>query len=468
MANFPIHWAEGLFLLPQHLQAAERAVREEISKSSDWTRPYAYGYHQIQWDGEALNNWQIKIDLCHARLRDGTLLRYPETAGLLPREIPRDSFSSPTDRVMVYIAVPRLQLGKANAEFDGNSATVRYSVDAMEVEDENEIGRTQDVQIRRHNARILIGDEDLAGYDSLPLVRLKLGSTAEAPPEVDPDYIPPLLCCDCWGELRETILAEIHNSLGASLDRLTRSMQDSNVRFDSGNPNDLESLFKLSALNAALAAVFQLPYLRGLHPLDAYRTLCWAAGTIAIHRREKRFLELPQYDHDDLAKCFIAAKQRLKLDERPGYAKRDFVVAGEQLKVQLESDWLEPSWNLFIGIQSQLTLDKLNALLNKELAMKIGASEDVDAMFVQRTAGVTIEAIRLPPRELPAGSWSYWQIDRSVHQWEKVAQTLNLGIRLSENDLQGMIDGRTMVSLRYDVDKFTPIQFALFALPLEP
>lgn len=467
MANFPIHWAEGLFLLPQHLQAAERSLREEVSLSGNMSQGYRYGFHQIQIDAEALNNWQLKINVCHALLRDGTLLRFPESASLSPSEIPREAFESPEDRVLVHIAVPALQLGKQNAQSSADSPTIRYVVESMEVEDENEIGRPQDVLIRKHNVRIFIGDKDLAGYEALPVLRLKLGATAEAPPEIDPEYIPPLLCCDAWSELQEEIIEKIYRRLGAATDRHTRTMQDNLVRFDSGNPNDIESLFKQNAFNGALGAVSQLPFVRGVHPLDAYRTLCFAASLFSVFRRDRRFPELPRYDHDDLGKCFRAVMRLFDFEDRPSYIKRDFVVAGAQLKVRLESEWLEPKWKLFIGIQSQLTIDKLDSLLNKGLEMKIGASEDVDAIYIDHKAGVAIEVVRMPPRELPAGNWSYWVIDRSVHQWDNVANTLNLGIRMNENHIQGMIDDRIMVSLRYEGNKFTPIQFALFALPVE-
>jgi len=183
---------------------------------------------------------------------------------------------------MIHIAVPRLQLGRKNAEINAADTVSRYAVESQEVEDENQAGNPLMMNVRWLRARILLGDEELSGYETLPIMRLRLGSIAEAPPEIDPEYIPPLLACDAWSYLQERILGNISDQLGSLADQLARNTLDRGVAFESGHREDLERIFKLHALNSALGYLVNLPFVRGIHPLTAYMELCRIVGQISI------------------------------------------------------------------------------------------------------------------------------------------------------------------------------------------
>ena len=144
MTNHAVHWGEGLFLRPQHLQAAERHSREELRISENWGQGYPYGLQSIDIDEDALANWRVVLRTCHIRLHDGTHLRYPEDANLAALDLPKDAFDRQST-VMVHLAVPPLRLGHSNAAPQAGDATVRYLVDSMEIEDENQPGNPQPV-----------------------------------------------------------------------------------------------------------------------------------------------------------------------------------------------------------------------------------------------------------------------------------------------------------------------------------
>ena len=112
MTNHAVHWSEGLFISPHHFQLAERRLKEELALAQQWHVGYAYGLRKIDIDSEALSNWRVSLGTLHVRLRDGTFARFPEDALLAPVEIPRTAFRNSQDRLMVHVAVPRLQLGR--------------------------------------------------------------------------------------------------------------------------------------------------------------------------------------------------------------------------------------------------------------------------------------------------------------------------------------------------------------------
>ena len=74
MRNLPVHWYEGLFLRPQHLQAADRHWAEAAQISGQVDNPYNYGLQSLEFSREALGNHQFEIRRLKARLRDGTLI----------------------------------------------------------------------------------------------------------------------------------------------------------------------------------------------------------------------------------------------------------------------------------------------------------------------------------------------------------------------------------------------------------
>ena len=469
MANHFIHWSEGLLLRPHHFQVAERKLREEIQLAEGWNVGYPYGLRKIDLDQDALANWRVSLRTCHARFRDGTHLRFPEDASLAPLTLPREAFRNPQDRVLVHLAVPRLQMGRRNADIAAGENIVRWIVESQEIEDENQAGNEETLEVRWLNAKLLLGTDDLSGYETVPLVRLRLGATAEAPPEIDPDYIPPILGCDAWPILQDQILGNIYDQLGSAADKLARQMIDRGVAFESGHREDLERIHKLIALNMALGYLTNLPFVRGLHPLPVYMELCRIVGLLAVFQPERRMPEVPRYDHDDLGPCFYAVRRLLAVgpEERRMYVKRPFVGAGLQMQVRLDREWLGPTWAFYIGVESRLPFHEIDRLLMRDLDLKVGSSEEVDTIYRRRRAGVRLTAEPEPPRDFPGTNWTYWKVDRGSDAWEAVEHTLNLGIRFNEKQVVGQIDGEQKVQMKGEDGDLIGLTFALYAIPAQ-
>src|SRR4029079_5704886 len=74
MKHLPVHWYEGLFLRPHHLQAADRYWTELVQTTSRWNCAYDYGVYAFEFSKEALANHQLDVQVLKARLRDGTMV----------------------------------------------------------------------------------------------------------------------------------------------------------------------------------------------------------------------------------------------------------------------------------------------------------------------------------------------------------------------------------------------------------
>ena len=124
-----------------------------------------------------------------------------------------------TSSLTVFLAVPVLHIGRANAASDGRTDGVRFLVHTQELEDENTGEQAQAIQVRTLNLRLMTSNQDLAGYEVLPIARLHRPAGQAEGCALDETYIPPVLACDAWKPLRSAV--ELARTFGARLQVLT-------------------------------------------------------------------------------------------------------------------------------------------------------------------------------------------------------------------------------------------------------
>ena len=466
MTSNSVYWGEGLFLRPHHFQRVESQTHESLRISEYWTTPNHYGVHGMQVEHEALANWRISLSACHLRLPDGTQLRFPEDCHISAVNISRTAFENSESRVKVYVGVSELRRGSTNTSTVNTSIPTRYLLHDEEVEDENRAGDLQHIQFRKLNPQILVGDLSVRGFDAVPIFQLRLGSTAEAPPEIDLDYIPPLLTQEGWPPLA-SLIRSIADRLGATSDQLARQMIDRGVAFASGHKEDLERIMQLNADNMALGGISWLPTSRGLHPFILFTELSRAVGHMAIFRRERKMPGLPAYNHDNLALCFGVLRKLLEIEtggEEP-YVRVPFSAQGLQMSVRLQSDWLAPAWTFYIGVEASLKSGQVTELLSeKQLGMKAGSTEEVDNIYRFGRRGVRFMPVGDAPRALPRSNWHYFRVDRD-EAWGSVERSLNLGIRFNERMVVKQVNGENRVDVTdRETNGLATLAFSLFVI----
>ncbi len=471
MTTRAVHWHEGMFIRPQHFQTAQRYWAHLVDRSEKWDVHYNWGLRAVELDLDALANYRGVVRSLCARLRDGTLIALPED-GLLPALDLKPAFEQGTS-VTLYLAVPVLHLGRANVSADGAAEGSRYVVDTQELEDENTGVNPQPVQVRLLNVRLLTSEQDQTGYEVLPIARIQKSSRAEATPELDTDYIPPVLACDAWKPLEAGIMQAVYDRIGKKIEVLAGQVVSRGITFDSHTQGDPLLFAQLRELNEAYALLGILAFAQGVHPLTAYLELCRLVGQMAIFGATRRPPELPRYDHDDLGRCFYGVKRYLDalLDilVEPEYKERAFVGAGLRMQVSLEPSWLESVWQLFVGVQSPLDPEETVRLLTKpgQLDMKIGSSDRVDTIFRMGMTGLKVAHTPRPPRVLPTlPGQVYCQIQRETgaEEWQHVQKSLTLAIRLNESLIAGNIQGQRVLTVRTK-KQTTTLQFTLYVVP---
>jgi type VI secretion system protein ImpJ len=478
MAARAVHWHEGMFLWPQQLQLAERHQFQRISRQHKWNVAYNWGLHSLEWDPEGLKSSHFAVKSLEARMRDGSLIVVPEDGALAPYDL-----KSAFDRdsvVTLYLALPKVHTGKPNTiarqdagkkDATADGVEVRWLVDTQDIEDENTGLDAQPLQIRFWNLKLLTSNDDLAGYEVLPLARITKAGGADAAPQLDSTYIPPVLACDAWKPLRDGILQEIYDRFGRRVNLISRQIVSRGISFDTHNPGDGLLLGQLQALNEGYAVLSALAFAEGIHPFDAYLELCRAAGQLAIFTDTRKSPDLPRYDHDDLGSCFYRVKQYLDSVDiiEPSYEERPFIGKGSRMEVKIEPKWLEPIWEMFVGVQSNLTADEVVKLLTRsgQLDMKMGSADRVEYIYDRGLMGLEFTPQPKPPRALPVqAGLVFFQINRTtkLEEWHNVQKSMMLAIRLNPNRIVGNIDGQQILTIRTASEQKT-MQFTLFLVP---
>lgn len=472
MTERAVHWHEGMFLLPHHFQLASRNVASVANLQTLLALHHCWGVRAINFDPDALAASRFVVRSLKARLLDGTAVELPGDGVLPPLDL--KPALDKQSQVTIYLALPIFNPSQPNASDSTDTPNRRFRVVSINQPDENTGSDMQPIQVRLLNLRLLTSVEDASGYETIPLARITRSARAEALPELDKSYIPPVLACDAWAVLHQEILQSIAERFAKKIDLLATQIVTRNVGIDNASGSDGLMIAQLRELNEAHALLQVVAYTPGIHPLTAFTELCRIVGQLAFLGPTRRAPELPRYDHDDLGRCFWRLKQYidglLDVVVEPDYKERAFVGAGLRMQVTLEPAWVEPAWQMYIGVQGSLTTDETITLLTKpgQLDMKVGSSERVDGIFRLGQAGLRFAVATRPPRVLPsAPGLVYFQLSRDTApqgEWLNVQRSLTLAIRLNENLIAGDIQGQRTLNIHAGASTST-MQFTLYVVP---
>ena len=472
MAVRLLHWHEGMFLRPHHFQAAQRQSLELANLNEKWDQHHNWGLRAIELDLNALANHRFVVRVLKARMGDGTLVAEDK-----PLELDLRTAFAGENQLTVYLAVPIFNLGQPNVGQNGASDFARFLLEEpKDLQDENTGVGPQPIQFRLLNIKLLLSTEDHAGYAVLPIARVKKAATAEGKPELDETYIPPVLACDAWKPLAAGILERVYDRIGQILQMMAEMVVSRGISFDSQAQGDAQIFSQLRILNEAYALLGVLAFAEGVHPFPAYLELCRLAGQLAIFHPDRRVPDLPRYDHDDLGRCFYAVKRFIdacfEAGPKPEYMQREFIGAGFRMQVVLEPSWLEPKYQVFVGVKSQLKPEDLLRLLTGArpgLNMKIGSSERADEIFRRGLIGLRFAPPQRLPRALPSiPGLVYLQVDRGSQpeEWQYAHRSLSLAVRFNEQLILGNIENQRVITIALGTQR-TTLEFILFIVPQE-
>ena len=445
-----------------------------LSQTSElWDHHYGYGVRRLELSADAIANYQFQVNVCHARMKDGTLVAIDPGQELDRLDLKEAFARDPV--VKVYLAVPKLKIGAQNVRSDGQTAKSRYVEIVQSVQDESTGGNDQELRFRMLDVRLLLSTQDMAGYEVLPLAQIQRATEKEAAPAIDDSYFPPMLAIDAWPPLGRDVVRDIYDIVGKKIEVLSEQVVNRGITLVSQEPGDLERLFMLNELNAAYSVLNVHGFRRGNPSGRRLRRIVPPGGTALAVRQgaaAARHPTLrPRRPGHDLPQD--QGLDRVPVEPNPGLRIRAAVlrgrnqghgrdagveVAGQRLAMVRRRAPRQPQRAGLPGLAAARCFERE--------ARQFAAGRF--ALSILAPKGLQLRPLSQAPRALPPRrDWLYFEVSRDNAAWRDVLETQTLAMRLTENlivnrdKLQG--ERNIVVSVG---GKHVNLQFALFAVPL--
>ena len=435
-----VHWHEGLFLQPHHLQAADRAALERVDRERRLSWVWPYGVVESKLNEDELENLRVRFDRLRLVMPGGAYLDVRENTDLPPLDI-KKALAGATAPLRIEIGVPVWYHNRANAiEPGAGDWRVKrlYRVSEAEQFDENTGENKQAMLVRKVNARLLLPEDDHSELETMPLLRISAVSGGEqGAARQDPNFIPPCLVLTGSPTLRD-MTRDLASAVEAARTEAVVRINQGGFNLEMMRGPQVQQMLLLRTLNRFAGT---LPTLAGspggVSPLDIYLELRELLGELTALTPGNDQWEVPRYDHDNPAGSFVPLIQKIRPLLKPSggetFKKLVFVKKGEFLALKeplSEEDVTKPN-AYYLGIRHQEDPRAMSALVENENEFKL----NIEAMIQTRAFGVKLKEERHPPLQLPAApGLQYFVLMRSEGEmerkkWERVQKDRTLAIQ---------------------------------------
>lgn len=435
-----VHWHEGLFLQPHHLQALQRLVFDQRADLAKLSSPFAYGVIESRVSTDALENAQVRFERLRAVLPDGLLVDVPGNADLPALDIKR-TLQTTNQPFRVLLGVPTYELSRANAldrGADDPRIKRRYRIVEGALADENTGENPQPVLFRRLNARLITELDDTSDLTTIPVCRIKIGAGDEAGmPKLDAEFMPPCLGINGSGALIKR-LRDLSDAIEASRQEQANQLGKSGWQVENIRGVQIQQLLRLLTLNRASARLPGLinssaPGYAGQEPFTMYLELRSLLGELAALYPDRDPFEGPKYNHDEPGPVFAELDQKIRGWLKPvgekKFRKVAFKMEGADLvnaEPLTDEDFTKPNAYL-LGVRSKMDPKLLKAFIEDAERFKMMPTSQKRLKLF----GVKLEEERYPPMELPTPSGQhYFRLvpSESGRMWDSIQREKKIAL----------------------------------------
>jgi type VI secretion system ImpJ/VasE family protein len=455
-----VHWHEGLFLQPHHLQMLQQHGMGQAATERRLAMPFPYGLVESRLNLDALNNSILRFDRLAAVMPSGLYVNTAINADLPPLDI-KQAFQRSAEGFVVGLGVPLWNAQRANvvepapapakgkAPPDDSKVKRLWRLGEVKRADENTGEGTIDVITRRVNARLVIEGEDHEGLEVLPLVRVVHGVGDDSGvPRRDGRFIPTSLVLGGSKELRD-MLRDLANQTEASRKDIVFKLQQSGFNIETARGPQWEDMLRLRTLNVYSARLTSLMHALGVEglgvtPFHLYMEMRSLLSELAALHPDRDPWDAPKYDHDDPAVTFFDLDEKIRGLLR-GVVKRRFqkveFVKDPQgfFAANLTDEHLKDAQEFFLGIAGKEDPTVLARLVEDADKFKLMPK----SMWKMTFYGVKLQEDRAP-QGLPSKSGLYYfrlnKAETRPQIWEQVIQQKGLAARWPDAEGQGIQD----------------------------
>ena len=293
--NAKVHWTEGLFLRPHHLQQADRYLETAIESRARHVTPYPWGFAALEIDRDLAQQSKFGLRRASGVMPDGGLFDFPgESPAPEPIEAPEAAAGQ-----LVWLTVPARADNSREVSPERAENAARYVVGAETIIDSTSHLRVEEeIEVAYPRLAYEIRKTAKPGYAGLPIARIV--EVHDRTLVFDEKFAPPLLVCAAHPTV-EGWLDRVIGWIGNKLDELARFASDATA----GGGLQSADYLMLQMLNREIPVLKHFRASRYVHPERLYEELLRIAGELATFAtQERRAREYGLYNHDDLESVF--------------------------------------------------------------------------------------------------------------------------------------------------------------------
>jgi type VI secretion system protein ImpJ len=422
-----IHWREGLFLQPHHLQQFQRGIHHRIEQVARLGGSHPHGVIAMELAEDDLENFQVRFRKLHVLLPSGTLLRFPEEADLPVLHI-KEAFTSGKETLLVHLALPLWFEERPNVADDASgAAAVRYTLARRETNDENTGQHPQVLELRRLNARLMLDGPDLRRHDFelLPVLRITRTERQNLPdiPRADASFIPGSLTLAGMPGVRE-LVRDLGSRITAVRREFSALLVDNPPFGESFGPESLRYLFRLRILSRFEATIPAIVEAGSIPPFDLYLHLRELLGEFAALEPEQEDFATAAYDHTNAYPAFSELVTRIRkylTGPKQRYRSVDFVKEDRRFLAPVSAELFHEAASFFLAVRSGWAASDLVTLVEDSSQFQLLPGEVARDKVAVR--GIKMKEVRSLPFGLPRDPGLYYfriLAEDSRELWERL------------------------------------------------
>lgn len=422
-------WTKGVLLTPQHLQAQDRYLEDQLRFQLSAVAYNPWGFRRLEIDREALGGGVLSLAEAAGILPDGLPFDIP---GSDPAPAPRplgEHWHQDAESLDVWLAVPELRYGGYNVSTNGVDRQTRYYAEVVARRDENTGKLEKPIQVARRNLRLLLEGEILDGHSVLQVARVTRSRAGVF--QLDPGFVPPLIDLGASEHLMGIarrlveILSAKSTTLSAGRRQRSQGLADFGVA-------DVANFWLLYTVNTWLPALRHLYETRRGHPADLYSAMLGLGGSLSTFSTTIHPRMLPEYDHARLSECFASldaqVRELLETVVPSNHASLPLRMTEPAVyAAALDQERYLKASQIYLAINADVKPDEL--LRKVPQLLKISSADQIDRLIKRALAGVALSHVANPPAALPVRlEYQYFALDMTGADWDAIKVARNLAV----------------------------------------
>ncbi|MFN7184411.1 MAG: type VI secretion system baseplate subunit TssK [Thermomonas haemolytica] len=446
-----VHWGQGAFLSPQHLQAQDawgQACRHALHLRMT---PFPWGFEALRLREDALASGVVEIEQCVLVTRQGERLHGGSADGgagnmRVPQRNIAELRTTSNDPIPLWLVFDPERTLQGLGRSDAGRLQARHALASESLADPFDPQAPEaDVDFLLYQGNIVTGQDENAeaivrGADGYKFAELLPAGPGKF--KLSADYIPPV-----------TAMTASHN-----LARWTRALRDLLI----SRGQDFAAIKRQRGIRAASTSAQEVMRVGMMQTFARYIPLfeeharLGVVGAYAMYQDLRRLVaefsvfsedigyfgelagnprdsELPAYDHEDLRRCF-----RLGFDRAEALIKALTVGAevgitlaydGRFYRADLPANLFESDKTRFyLAFESEQKGADLFARLSR--TGKIASLDEMPRLLSAALFGLKIDLLPVPPEELPQRSpnTTYFLVDTTHPFWQMIKNARNIAV----------------------------------------